>query len=66
VRVRKTDPAAVLKSRGGRRAEQSADGPTTADWLPAGAYEVEVATERFPASASSRAPYDPTNARIRA
>ena len=43
-----------------------ADGPITADWLAAGAYEVEVATERFPASASFRAPYDPTNARIRA
>jgi hypothetical protein len=66
VKVRKSDPAAVLKSRGGKRAEQRADVPITADWLAAGAYEVEVATERFPASASFRAPYDPTNARIRA
>jgi 4-methylaminobutanoate oxidase (formaldehyde-forming) len=42
------------------------DGPITADWLAAGAYEVEIATERFPTRASFRAPYDPTNARIRA
>ena len=43
-----------------------ADGPIGADWLAAGEYEVEVATERFRASASFRAPYDPTNTRIRA
>ncbi len=42
------------------------DGPVTADWLAAGSYEVEIATQRFLASASLRAPYDPTNARIRA
>jgi len=42
------------------------DGPVTADWLAAGTYELEIATERFSASASLRAPYDPTNARIRA
>jgi len=41
------------------------DGPVTAEWLAAGTYELEVAAERFPASASLRAPYDPTNARIR-
>jgi 4-methylaminobutanoate oxidase (formaldehyde-forming) len=42
------------------------DGPVSADWLAAGAYEVEIATERLRASASLRAPYDPTNERIRA
>jgi glycine cleavage system T protein len=42
------------------------DAPITADWLAAGTYEVEVETERVPARASFRAPYDPTNARIRA
>ena len=42
------------------------DGPVTADWLAAGRYEVEVAMERVPASASLRPPYDPTNSRIRA
>ncbi len=41
------------------------DGPVTAEWLAAGTYEVEIASERFPATASFRAPYDPTNARIR-
>jgi 4-methylaminobutanoate oxidase (formaldehyde-forming) len=41
------------------------DGPVTADWLAAGTYEIEIAAERFQASASFRAPYDPTNARIR-
>jgi 4-methylaminobutanoate oxidase (formaldehyde-forming) len=42
------------------------DGLATPGWLAAGTYEVEVATERIPATASFRAPYDPTNARIRA
>ena len=41
------------------------DGPVTAEWLAAGTYELEIARERFGASASFRAPYDPTNARIR-
>ena len=41
------------------------DGPVTAEWLAAGTYEIEIASERFPASASFRAPYDPTNGRIR-
>ncbi len=40
-------------------------GPVDSEWLAAGRYEIEVATERFPAGASFRAPYDPTNARIR-
>jgi 4-methylaminobutanoate oxidase (formaldehyde-forming) len=43
-----------------------ADGPVTADWLDAGRYEVEVANERFAGRASFRAPYDPTNERVRA
>jgi hypothetical protein len=34
--------------------------------MAAGRFELEIATERFGASASLRAPYDPTNARIRA
>ena len=42
------------------------DGPVTAAWIAAGTYELEIATERFGASASLRAPYDPNNARIRA
>jgi heterotetrameric sarcosine oxidase gamma subunit len=41
------------------------DGPATAEWLAGGHYEVEIATDRFPAAASFRPPYDPTNARIR-
>ena len=41
------------------------DGPVTADWIAAGRYELEVGLERFAAAASLRAPYDPTNARIR-
>ncbi len=45
---------------------QRPDGLATPDWIAAGTYEVEVATERIPATASLRAPYDPTNARIRA
>jgi 4-methylaminobutanoate oxidase (formaldehyde-forming) len=42
------------------------DGPVTAEWLAAGAYEIEVANERFPSRASFRAPYDPGNERVRA
>ncbi len=41
------------------------DGPVTADWLAAGRYEVEVGLERLAAAASLRAPYDPTNGRIK-
>ena len=41
------------------------DGPINADWLKAGKYEVEVATQRFGASVSFTAPYDPKNERIR-
>ncbi len=42
------------------------DGPVTADWVAAGRYELDIATERFSATASLKAPYDATNARIRA
>ena len=35
------------------------------DFIRAGAYELELATERFPASASLRAPYDPRGERVR-
>jgi heterotetrameric sarcosine oxidase gamma subunit len=41
------------------------DGPVTADWIGAGAWELEIADERFPARASLRAPYDPEGLRIR-
>jgi glycine cleavage system aminomethyltransferase T/glycine/D-amino acid oxidase-like deaminating enzyme len=38
----------------------------TADWVNAGRYELEVAAERVPASASLQPFYDPSNKRIRA
>jgi 4-methylaminobutanoate oxidase (formaldehyde-forming) len=38
----------------------------TADWVRAGRYELEVATERVPADVFLRPLYDPTNARVRA
>ncbi len=41
------------------------DGPAGAEWIAAGSYELEVATERFPAAVSLRPPYDPRNERIR-
>ena len=41
------------------------DGPVTADWVAGGTYELEIATERYAATASLRAPYDPSNRRIR-
>ena len=37
-----------------------------AEFVLSGTYELEVATERIPASVSLEAPYDPANARIRA
>jgi 4-methylaminobutanoate oxidase (formaldehyde-forming) len=40
-------------------------GPASAEWIAAGSYELEVATERFPAAVSLRPPYDPRNERIR-
>jgi 4-methylaminobutanoate oxidase (formaldehyde-forming) len=45
---------------------RSDDGPVTSEWLKAGSYEIEIATERYAAAASFRAPYDPKNERIRA
>ena len=42
------------------------DGPVTPDWVAAGRWELEIATERHGATASLRAPYDPSNSRIRA
>jgi len=40
-------------------------GPATAEWIAAASYELEIATERFPATVSLRPPYDPGNERIR-
>jgi 4-methylaminobutanoate oxidase (formaldehyde-forming) len=40
-------------------------GGVTRDWLDAGTFEVEVATERIPATASIRSFYDPMNERVR-
>ena len=37
----------------------------TADWIKAGRYEIEVATERIPARASLRPFYDPKSLRVR-
>jgi len=44
---------------------RNADG-VTADWLLAGSYELEVATERVSAEVSLQPLYDPTNARVKA
>ena len=40
--------------------------PITAEWVAAGTYEIEVATERFPARASLKPFYDPQGLRVRA
>jgi 4-methylaminobutanoate oxidase (formaldehyde-forming) len=40
--------------------------PLTPDWLAAGELEVDIAGVRYPAVASLKPMYDPTNARIRA
>jgi len=37
----------------------------TKDWLDAGAFEIEVATRRIPATASIRSFYDPKSERVR-
>ncbi len=37
----------------------------TKDWLDAGTFEIEVATQRIPATASIRSFYDPMNERVR-
>ena len=43
---------------------RNADG-VSAEWVRAGRYELEVATERVPADVYLRPLYDPTNERIR-
>lgn len=43
----------------------SAAGGITAQWVSAGAWEVDVAGRRYPATVSLRPLYDPDNARIR-
>jgi len=40
-------------------------GGVTRDWIDAGEFEIEVATERIPATASLRSFYDPQNERVR-
>jgi 4-methylaminobutanoate oxidase (formaldehyde-forming) len=42
----------------------NADG-VTKEWIDAGTFEIEVATERIPATASIRSFYDPRNERVR-
>ena len=42
------------------------DGGVDAAFVLAGSYEIEVATQRFSATASMRAAYDPANERVRA
>jgi 4-methylaminobutanoate oxidase (formaldehyde-forming) len=37
----------------------------TRDWIEAGTFEIEVANERIPATASLRSFYDPANTRVR-
>jgi 4-methylaminobutanoate oxidase (formaldehyde-forming) len=44
----------------------TADERVTKDWLEAGAWEVDVAGERYAAEVSLRPMYDPTSARVRA
>jgi 4-methylaminobutanoate oxidase (formaldehyde-forming) len=43
---------------------ENPDGVTT-DWIRGGEYELEVATERFPAKVRLTAPYDPRSKRVR-
>ncbi len=43
-----------------------ADAPLTADWIDAGAWEVDIAGQRHPARVSLRPIYDPDSSRIRA
>jgi glycine cleavage system aminomethyltransferase T len=44
----------------------SADQKVTKEWLDAGAWEVDIAGERYAAEVSLRPMYDPTSARVRA
>ena len=45
--------------------ETGEPGKCTPEWLMAGTYELEIATERFAATPTLKPPYDPTGARIR-
>jgi 4-methylaminobutanoate oxidase (formaldehyde-forming) len=40
-------------------------GPVSAEWLGAGSYEIEAGSVRCTAAISLKAPYDPSNSRIR-
>jgi 4-methylaminobutanoate oxidase (formaldehyde-forming) len=42
------------------------DGPLDQSWIDSGEWTVEIAGTRYPARASLRPLYDPTNSRIRA
>jgi glycine cleavage system aminomethyltransferase T len=42
-----------------------AGGPVTASWLDSGEWTVDIAGTSYPARASLKPLYDPTNARIR-
>ncbi len=43
----------------------ASDEPVTKDWVEAGTYEIEIASERFAAAAHLRPVYDPDSARVR-
>ena len=45
--------------------ERRDGGPADRDWLSRGTYQVAIGGGLFEASASLRAPYDPSGARIR-
>ena len=42
------------------------DGGVDFAYVRAGSYEIELMTQRYPATASLRAPYDPKGERVRA
>jgi len=44
----------------------TSDQPVTKDWLDGGAWQVDIAGERYDATVSLRPWYDPTSARVRA
>ncbi len=46
-------------------ASVEADGPVSREWLGAGAWEVDVAGTRYPATVTLRPPYDPRSERVR-
>jgi glycine cleavage system aminomethyltransferase T/glycine/D-amino acid oxidase-like deaminating enzyme len=41
------------------------DAPLTKEWLEAGRWEIDLAGERYPASVSLKAPYDPASLRVK-